>query len=67
MCELGDEELSVRKPEPREPKGKEFRDIGWYTNNRGYKQYGVIPRNEEERNGRERIRANDSWLYNDLV
>ncbi|MGV8961807.1 MAG: hypothetical protein ACOH2V_00230 [Candidatus Saccharimonadaceae bacterium] len=28
MAELGDEEMSVRKPEAREPEGKVFRDIG---------------------------------------
>lgn len=67
MAELGDEELSVRKPEPREPKGKEFRDIGWYTNASGYKEYGVIPKTDEERYGRTRIRTSDSWLYNDTL
>lgn len=63
MAELGDEELSVRKPEAREPKGKEFRDIGWYTDNKGYKHYGVIPRNDDERAGRTRYSSNESWLY----
>ena len=28
MCELGDEEMSLRKPEAREPEGKKFVDIG---------------------------------------
>ena len=28
MCELGDEEMSVKKPEAREPEGKVFQDIG---------------------------------------
>ena len=28
MCELGDEELSVKRPEAREPKSKAFKDIG---------------------------------------
>jgi hypothetical protein len=28
MCELGDEELSIRKPTPKEPVGKKFTDIG---------------------------------------
>jgi len=48
MAELGDEELSVRKPEAREPKGKEFQDIGWWTDSRGYKHYGVIPKSRED-------------------
>lgn len=60
MAELGDEELSVRKPEARESKGNEFRDIGWYTDTRGYKHYGVIPQTQEERNDRTRIRTSDS-------
>ena len=29
MCELGDEELSLKKPEAREKPGKKFQDIGW--------------------------------------
>ena len=67
MAELGDEELSVRKPEAKEPKGKEFRDIGWWTDERGYKHNGIIPITKEERNDRTRIRTNDSWLYNDQL
>jgi hypothetical protein len=67
MAELGDEELSVRKPEARDPKGKEFRDIGWFKDAKGYKHYGVIPKTEEERNGRNRINSSDSWLYNGIL
>lgn len=29
MAELGDEELSVRKPSEKEPNGPQFNDIGW--------------------------------------
>ena len=29
MAELGDEEMSVKKPEAREPKEAKFQDIGW--------------------------------------
>lgn len=65
MAELGDEELSVRKPEAREPKGNTFVDIGWYKDARGYRHHGAIPKNDEERNDRNRIRASDSWLYSD--
>ena len=28
MCELGDEELSFKRPVAREPEGKQFQDIG---------------------------------------
>lgn len=67
MCELGDEEMSVRKPEAQAPKEKEFRDIGWYTDSRGYKHYGIIPKTEEERHGRARISSSDSWLHKELI
>jgi hypothetical protein len=60
MAELGDEELSLRKPEAREPKGKKFQDIGWYKDGKGYRHYGVIPQNEQERNDRNRIGTSDS-------
>lgn len=67
MCELGDEELSVRKPEPKDMIDNEFRNIGWYNDSRGYKHYGIIPQTEEERNDNSRIRASDSWLYKELA
>jgi hypothetical protein len=60
MCELGDEELSVRKPEPKELINNTFRDIGWFTDSKGYKHYGVVPITEDERNDRARIRTEDS-------
>lgn len=65
MAELADEELSIRKPVAREPEGKVFQDIGYWKDARGYKHYGVIPKTEEERNGRARIRTSDTWLYKD--
>lgn len=67
MCELGDEELSVRKPTTEERTSKEFRDIGWYKDGRGYKHYGVIPKTEQEKNAKNRIRTEDSWLYKDNI
>jgi len=67
MAELGDEELAVRKPEARELPGKKFQDIGWFKDGNGYKHYGIIPQNEDERNDRNRIRTSDSWLYNDTL
>ena len=63
MCELGDEELSVKKPEAREPKLKQFKDIGWFKDERGYKHYGVIPKTKEELYAQTRISREDSWLY----
>ena len=63
MCELGDEELSARRPVEREPNGVKFQDVGYYTDNRGYKHYGIIPKTEEERNAKTRPSYEDSWLY----
>lgn len=59
-CELGDEELSSKTPQAREPMGKTFSDVGWYTDSRGYKHYGVIPQTEEERYERTRTSPRDS-------
>ena len=66
MCELGDEEMSVKRPEAKEVPGKGFQNIGWWTDNKGYKHHGVIP-SKEDRDGRSRISANDSWLYKALI
>lgn len=67
MCEIGDEEMSVKKPEPRDKPGKQFKHVGWYKDNKGYRHWGEIPTSEEEKYERTRISAEDSWLYNDLV
>lgn len=67
MCELGDEEMSLKKPEAREPAAKQFQDIGWWKDSKGYKHYGAIPQSKEERHARERISKEDSWLYKELV
>lgn len=66
-CELGDEEMSSKTPEAQEPVGKVHRDIGWWKDDKGYKHYGIIPLNEEERYERTRVGTSDSWLYNDSV
>lgn len=65
MCELGDEELSLRKPEVVEFYFTEFRDVGWFTNEYGRKQYGVIPKNKEELNEARRFRNNYSFISDD--
>ena len=67
MCELGDEEMSIRKPEAREKPGKVFQDIGWWTDSRGYKHHGAIPLTTEERDAGTRIGTADSWLYKELI
>lgn len=60
MCELGDEEISLKKPTPIESQKTTFRDLGYYTDSRGYKQYGVIPKQGEKEHDKLRIRASDS-------
>lgn len=60
MAELGDEEMSSKKPQTEEKYNKEFRDIGWFTDERGYKHYGVIPKTQEEKYAQNRIRKRDS-------
>jgi hypothetical protein len=67
MCELGDEEMSFKKPEAREPAGKAFQDIGWWKDSRGYKHYGPIPKTEEEMYAQTRSRTDDSWIDKDWV
>ena len=67
MAELGDEEMSYRKPAEKEQRQKVHRDIGWWTDDQGYKHYGVIPINENERYERTRIRTDDSWLDQGLL
>lgn len=63
MAELGDEEMTFKKPQAKEPAGKRFQDVGWWTDARGYKQYGVIPLTDEEKYDKSRIRAQESWLF----
>jgi hypothetical protein len=67
MAELADEELSWKKPEEKEKINKEFRNIGWFKDGRGYKHYGVIPTTEGERYAANRVRKEDSWLYGESI
>lgn len=47
MCELADEELSGIVPTQIEDENvSEWQDIGWYTDEKGYKKYGVIPKKD---------------------
>lgn len=64
MAELGDEELTLKKPREAEPMGTQFDHFGWWTDAKGHKQYGPIPKTEQERNDRTRTSTRDSWLYN---
>lgn len=44
MCELADEELNDVLPRKIEPVSAGFQDIGYYTDERGYRRFGVIPK-----------------------
>ncbi len=66
-AELGDEELSARRPEEVEHVKKEFRNVGWFTDSKGYKHYGKIPLTEEERYAETRPGRTDSWLHKELI
>ena len=71
MCELADEELSGVTPSVIAPEDKSFKLLGWYTDEKGYKHFGVIP-NQPQRQARvntepiydnSRIRTSDPRLY----
>jgi hypothetical protein len=47
MAEVGDEELSDIIPREYKPVSKEFRDIGYYTDEKGNKHFGIIPKYNE--------------------
>lgn len=42
MTEIADEELMGFNPKPTHSVEKEWKDFGWFTNSKGYKQFGVI-------------------------
>ena len=44
MCELGDEELCGVQSRTSQPIQKEWRDVGYYYDENGYKKFGVIPK-----------------------
>ncbi|MCF0114874.1 MAG: hypothetical protein HUJ56_05930 [Erysipelotrichaceae bacterium] len=49
MAELADQELSARAPTKVETVDNVgFRDFGFWTDERGYKHYGVIPKTKED-------------------
>ena len=67
-CELGDEDLSFKKPKEKEIYNPDKnRDIGYWTDDNGYKRYGIIPKTDEERNSYERTRNQNSWIHRALV
>jgi len=63
MCELGDEEMSLKTPIAREVEDKVFKHIGWYKDSKGYKHYGEIPVSGDDIKGRSPKK--EEWLYKD--
>lgn len=44
MCEVGDEELNDIAPREQKEYIEEFKDIGYYKDEKGYTRFGVIPK-----------------------
>ncbi len=44
MVELADQELSGRQPTKVEQEVEEYEDFGYYTDEKGYKRFGAIPK-----------------------
>jgi len=44
MTEIADEEVSELVPVSVKPVSQDFQDIGYYTDERGYKHFGIIPK-----------------------
>lgn len=47
MAELADEDLHGIVPKKTEYLSNEFQDIGYYTDERGYKRFGIIPKKQQ--------------------
>ena len=44
MCEVADEEINDITPKKQKEENQEFQDVGYYIDERGYKRFGVIPK-----------------------
>jgi len=44
MCEVADEELAGITPRITKPISEEFQDIGYYKDENGNTQFGIIPK-----------------------
>lgn len=75
MVELADQELSGRQPIKVDKEVEEFQDYGYYINDKGYREFGVIPKKQsnqivikqEENNDPYRIETSDPRLYENTV
>ena len=75
MVELADQELSGRQPTKVDKEVEEFQDYGYYINDKGYREFGVIPKKQsnqivikqEENDDSYRIETSDPRLYENTV
>lgn len=75
MVELADQELSGRQPTKVDKEVEEFQDYGYYINDKGYREFGVIPKKQsnqivikqEKNNDPYRIETSDPRLYENTV
>lgn len=75
MVELADQELSGRQPTKVDKEVEEFQDYGYHINDKGYREFGVIPKKQsnqivikqEENNDPYRIETSDPRLYENTV
>lgn len=75
MAELADQELSGRQPTKVDKEVEEFQDYGYYISDKGYREFGVIPKKQsnqivikqEENNDPYRIETSDPRLYENTV
>lgn len=67
MAELGDEELSLKKPREKETVDKTYRDFGYYIDRNGKKQHGMIPLKGETNNEYNRTARSNIKLDKGLV
>lgn len=75
MVELADQELSGRQPTKVDKEVEEFQDYGYYINDKGYREFGVMPKKQsnqivikqEENNDPYRIETSDPRLYENTV
>lgn len=75
MVELADQELSGRQPTKVDKEVEEFQDYGYYINDKGYREFGVILKKQsnqivikqEENNDPYRIETSDPRLYENTV
>ena len=60
MALLGDEELVGKSPRGENKIKSEWKDIGYYYDERGIKKFGIIPNINEEN----KLKGNYDWIRN---